>query len=142
MSEKVLEYFEELEDPRIDRCKKYSLSEILFTILVGSICGMTDYVDIADFCEVHLNWFQEYFDYANGSPSHDTLGRVMRLLCPEKFKTCFLKWSSSLSGKVKGVVSIDGKVSKHSFDHGDSVTALTMISAWSHEAGLVIGQKK
>jgi len=36
----VLEFLGTILDPRIDRCKKYSLESILFVALVGMLCGL------------------------------------------------------------------------------------------------------
>ena len=142
MASHILSYFEDIVDPRLDRHQYHSMNEILFVILVGCLCGQSHYTHISDFGDAHIEWFRRYFRYAYGIPSHDTLGRLMRLICPKEFRDCFMRWTESLSGKVEGVVSIDGKALRRSFDGEDRSNMLTMVSAWSHEAGLVIGQQK
>jgi len=42
-------YFDDLEDPRIDRKKLYPLTEILFIVLCGSICGAQSWRDFSPF---------------------------------------------------------------------------------------------
>jgi predicted transposase YbfD/YdcC len=142
MSIEIMSYFSEIEDPRIERQKKYSLSEILFLILISSLCGVTNYVDMEDFGNSNRDWFSQYYNYANGIPSHDTLGRLMRLIDPVKFKTCFIDWVQTLYKKVEDIIAIDGKNLRHSFDNGDTKSSIYMISAWSCESGLVLGQEK
>ena len=43
---------------------------------------------------------------------------------------------------MKFVVAIDGKRLKRSFDAADGKTAIHMISAWSCEHNMVLGQRK
>lgn len=142
MSSDILSHFGDIVDPRVDRHQFYSLNEILFLILVGCLCGQSCYTHICDFGEAHLTWFRRYFPYRCGMPSHDTVGRLMRSICPQEFKDCFISWTQSLGDRIEGLISIDGKVLRGSFDQNNRSDALTMVSAWSHEAGIVIGQQK
>jgi predicted transposase YbfD/YdcC len=141
METNIMHHFSTLEDPRIDRQKHHSLSEILFLILCCSLCGITDYVHIEDFGNAHKDWFRKYFRYSE-IPSHDTLGRVMRLLSPSAFKECFVNWVSSLGCIKDDLISIDGKNLRHSFDNGDVKSSIYMVSAWGSNTGLVLGQEK
>jgi predicted transposase YbfD/YdcC len=136
-----MKHFEILEDPRLQRRKIHSLSEILFVIICCSLCGITDYVHMEDFANVHKTWFEKYFTYKD-IPSHDTLGRVMRLLSPGSFKECFLNWVNSLTGKNEGLIAIDGKNLRHSFDNREGKSSIYMVSAWGENTGLVLAQEK
>ena len=53
MTKDILEnfedYFEEIEDPRIERSKLYPLKEILLVVLCGSICGAESWRDFVLF---------------------------------------------------------------------------------------------
>ena len=142
---KLMDYFDSIEDPRCERKKLHRISEILFLILSCSLCGISDYVHMEDFGKAHLPWFRKHYLYKNGIPSHDTLGRVMSLLSPDKFKECFLNWIKSLK-RSKAInskkIAIDGKTLRRSFDGDDHKSAIHMVSAWGCEAGLVLGQEK
>lgn len=142
MKTSIMDHFSTIEDPRIERKKLHSISEILFLILSCSLCGITDYVHMEDFGKAHINWYRQNYSYKNGIPSHDTLGRVMSVLSPTAFKECFINWIKSLKPIKGDTISIDGKALRHSFDNGDHKSAIYMVSAWGSKACLVLGQEK
>ena len=47
MSSGLLNHFEDLPEPRIDRTKKYPLIEIIFLIISGAICGCEGWKQIS-----------------------------------------------------------------------------------------------
>lgn len=49
-----LDIFEELGDPRSERNRLYSMSEILLVTVCGIICGAEGWQDIEDFGKVKL----------------------------------------------------------------------------------------
>src|SRR5688500_7804261 len=86
----------------------------------------------------------------NGIPSHDTFGRVFRLLDPEELRRCFVAWvravlGESAAGDADGsagpqVVAVDGKTLRRSHDRRSGKEALHLVSAWATASGLVVGQ--
>ena len=58
------------------------------------------------------------------------------------FKACFISWVQSLQNHVPGVIAIDGKTLKRSFDKANAQSAIHMVSAFASETGLVPGQQK
>lgn len=50
-------HFDDIEDPRIDRKKLYPLTEILFVVLCGSICGAQSWRDFVTFGEEKVRLF-------------------------------------------------------------------------------------
>ena len=78
------ECFSPVDDPRMNRCKKHNLLDIIGLCLLGVICGCDTWVEIEEYGEEKLDFLQKYFDFKNGIPSHDTLGRVMSLLNPKQ----------------------------------------------------------
>ena len=51
-------HFSNLEDPRIDRKKLYSLEEILFTTLCAVISGAESWYDIEDFGKARITFLK------------------------------------------------------------------------------------
>ena len=52
-----LDYFEELEDPRVERTKFYPVDEILLTTLCAVICGSEGWSDVELFGKYFtLSW--------------------------------------------------------------------------------------
>jgi predicted transposase YbfD/YdcC len=76
----------------------------------------------------------------NGLPSHDTFSRLFRLLDPEQFRTVFQRFMARFSETVQGVIAIDGKVLRRSFDRASNKSALHMVSAWGCDQRLVLAQ--
>ena len=55
-------------------------------------------------------WLETFLELPNGIPSHDAFRRVFRLIDPDAFEACFVRWAQSLTGKVeREVVAVDGK---------------------------------
>lgn len=79
-------HFGNLKDLRIERTKLYLLSEILFVVLSGSVCGAESRRDFVLFGEERLKFLQEYYSFENGIPSKNTFSRVFAALDTEAFK--------------------------------------------------------
>lgn len=136
-------HFSSLEDPRVERTKKHSLSDILVIAVCGFICGVDSWVELEEFAEAKREWFEGFLTLPNGIPSHDTFGRLFAALDPEAFSRCFMAWVKAVSEVTEGeVVAIDGKTLRRSFDRASSKAAIHMVSAWASKNGLVLGQVK
>jgi predicted transposase YbfD/YdcC len=106
------------------------------------ICGANGFCDIASFGESKKEWFSTFLDLPYGIPSHDTIGRFFSMLSPTEFSKCFTAWTQDLATKISGVIAIDGKTLRKSFDSASEKNAIHMVSAWCNENGLVLGQIK
>jgi predicted transposase YbfD/YdcC len=137
-----LSNFENIEDPRIDRHKLHSLSDILLIIFSGSICGAESWQDFADFAEAKLDYLRRFTALENGAPSKNTLHRVISRINPEQFKTCFHQWIRGIQRELGDVIAIDGKVLRGSFDKATEQSAIHMVSAFSTGTKLVLAQQK
>lgn len=76
--------FEFVEDPRMTRKCAHPLNSILFLVVAAVIVGAEGPSDIQGFGEQKEDWLRKYVDLPNGIPSHDTIGRVLRLLKPNR----------------------------------------------------------
>lgn len=76
-----------------------------------------------------------------GAPSHDTYNRFFRFLDPVTMERCFIEWTRSLSGKIQGIIAIDGKTLRGSGE-SNSLDAIHMVSAFAAENELILGQLK
>lgn len=137
----VLRFFDELEDPRMDRTKRHSLQDILFLTVCAVLCGADCWTEVELFGRSKLEWLRQFIPLTNGIPSHDTLGRVFARLKPEQLECCFVKWTEALkeSCRRRGI-SIDGKTLRRSFDKATGRSAVHMVSAWCETSRLVLGQ--
>ena len=134
-------HFEKLEDPRIDRTKKYPLHEIIFIVIVGVICNCDSWRQIILMAETKSDWLKKFIKLEHGIPSHDTIARVFSLINPKKFQECFSSWVASLGAITSGeVVAIDGKMTGGSWRNSENM--LYIVSAWADKMSLVLGQEK
>jgi predicted transposase YbfD/YdcC len=140
----IVEHFQTLEDPRIERAKKHNLIEILVIAVCTLLSGGEGFQDMELFGKSKLQWLRTFLALPHGIPSHDTFGRVFARLDPQRFHACFLAWTKAVAALTQGaLVSLDGKTVKASFDRATAASPLHMLSAWcSHNGGLVVGQLK
>lgn len=143
--------FEGVPDFRIDRHKKYTLGEILFLTLSAVISGFTEWEEIADFGEEKLGWLRGFYLYENGTPSHDTINRVVSLLDYRAFEEHFIRWATQDIKLPDGtVINVDGKKLRGSATKKEQQTphseggkgAVHLVQAWCNELQLCLGQYK
>jgi hypothetical protein len=112
---------------------------MILMALCAVLCGADTWVDVAEWAEDNEAWLKRYLRLEHGTPSHDTFGRLFRLLDAKVFEACFREWISDLAGVVAGVVAIDGKTACGSRDGHN--TALHTVSAYATASGLCLGQE-
>ncbi len=137
-----IHYFEDLEDFREALKIDYPLEEVLLLVLCGVLAMADGWVEIVTFGEKKLPFLRRFLPFENGILSHDQLGYIFRRLDDKQFRTCFIAWSESLHETLQGVVAIDGKALRRSFDKAGKKGAIHMVSAWSSEQNLVLAQTR
>jgi predicted transposase YbfD/YdcC len=133
------EAFVGLKDPRAGPAQRHDLREMILMALCAVLCGADSWVDVAEWAEDNESWLHRYLALSHGTPSHDTFGRVFRILDATVFEQCFRSWISGLVGTIDGVIALDGKTVCGSRD-GEN-TALHMVSAFATASGLCLGQE-
>jgi len=132
--------WEGLEDPRCGNAALHDFHELLMIALCCVLCGGQGAVDMAVFAESKEPFLRSFLTLANGLPSHDTFSRLFRTLDPDQFRDSFQRFMVQFSEQLQGVVAIDGKVLRRSFDRASGKSALHMVSAWGSEQRLVLAQ--
>ena len=127
-SKETLEQFgscwEGLEDPRSGNAALHDFHELLMIALCCVLCGGQGAVDMAVFAEAKEPFLRGFLILANGLPSHDTFSRLFRNLDPDQFRDSFQRFMAQFSEQLQGVVAIDGKVLRRSFDRASGKSAL------------------
>ncbi len=137
----LIESFEGLPDPRIDRRRQHKLVDILTMGLCSIMTGGENFTDMEWYGKIKEDWLKTFLELPHGIPSHDTFNRVFSALDPYAFLDCFVCWVQGICPEVADqTVSIDGKALRHALNEGDSIPYI--VSAWASEAGLVLGQVK
>lgn len=139
IADDIISLFAELPDPRSTRNQDYTLEEILFLVLAGVLSGFNHMTDIAEFGRDKLCWLRTVLPYLNGTPSHDTIGRVLGLLCPDALELIFERWMKGVE-RINGVVAIDGKTVRGAVAPGEDRSFVHMVSAFGTANGMVLGQ--
>ena len=141
MSTTFLKHFNSITDPRIERCKKHELIDILLLAISAVLSGAEGWEDIEDFGHLKLDWLKKYGTFNAGIPKHDTIARVMCRLKANEIERAFQSWISSLIETTGAdIIAIDGKTARRSFTTKDRKSALHTVSAWSCQHQLVLGQ--
>jgi predicted transposase YbfD/YdcC len=131
--------FADLDDPRANNTR-HDLHEILLIALCAVLCGAEDGTDMALFGRAKRDYFRSFLRLRHGIPSHDTFSRLFRLLNPAQFHTCFLAFTRRFAENLEGVVALDGKTLRRSFDRAAGQSPLHLVSAWAADQRLVLGQ--
>ena len=132
--------WEGLEDPRTGNASLHDFHELLMIALCAVLSGGQGAVDMALFAKAKEPFLRGFLKLENGLPSHDTFSRLFRLLDPAQFGAAFQQFMARFSKSIQGVVAIDGKVLRRSFDCASGKSALHMVSAWGCEQRLVLAQ--
>src|SRR3954453_58739 len=137
-----LDHFRSLPDPRQRGKVIYPLDEVLLLCLLAVLAGAESFVEIARFGTRKLDLLRRFRTFADGTPSHDQLGDIFATLDAEKFQHCFVAWVASLTGAPAGVIAIDGKTGRRSYQEKGKKAAIHMVSAFAARQRLVVGQVK
>ena len=139
----VLQHFQDLPDPRLDRTKVHPLMSVITIALFAILSGADGFVGIEAYGKAKQSWLETFIDLPSGIPSHDTFGRVFAALCPKALEERFLSWVNSITETLQiNLIHIDGKTTRGSYDREKKLKALHTVSAWSSEHGLVLAQQK
>ena len=145
--EEVIGYFDELEDPRSTINQKHPFVSVVVIALMAVLAGAGGPTTIAQWAKYKEAFLLRVLDLPNGVPRKDVFRRVLSLLDPAAFQTCFAAWLQALRGQAAAateidqpVYAIDGKTARRSHDRRKALGALHSVSVWASEFGLSLGQ--
>lgn len=137
----IVECFEEIPDPRVNRTLRHKLLDVLVIGLCSTLTGGEGFNDMALFGKIKRDWLKTFLELPRGIPSHDTFNRVFSAIDPHRFLDCFVRWVQGICPALAGdVVAIDGKALRRALDEGASIPYI--VSAWASGNGLALGQVK
>jgi hypothetical protein len=113
--------FSDLADPREDNTR-HDLHEILLIALCARLCGGEDCSDMALFGRSKEVFLRQVLKLKHGVPSF------------------FLQFINNFTAGLAGVVAVDGKTLRRSFDRASAKSPLHLVSAWACEERLFLGQ--
>lgn len=140
----VISLLNQFNDPRDIKKVIHPLATILFIAICAIFCGAEGWEDIVLWAESHQDWLKKYVDLSNGLPCYSTYRRAFIIVSP----SCWGKlirdvvWSSNPERKAEDQVPIDGKTLCASKCDSKGIRAIQMVSAWSVENNIILGEVK
>ena len=138
-------YFDLVEDPRQQKSITYKLSDILFMVICGILCGCENLEDIVEILEYKINVIKKYINVER-IPCVATFSNVLKVLKVEQLELCMIAIMRNIIGlKVnlkneKREIAIDGKAIKSTNNHGNPEKALQIVTAYDINELIVVAQ--
>ena len=127
--------------------QKHPLVSVVVIAMMAVLAGAGGPTAIAKWAACKAEFLSKVLKLPNGIPRKDVFRRVLALLKPDAFQTCFVAWLQALrsqaaetTGVDKPVFAIDGKTARRSHDRSKGLGALHSVSVWASEYGLSLGQ--
>lgn len=146
MLKRLIDCFEEVDDPRDPAKIEHRLIDILVIAVCAVVAEADSFVDIEDYGRSKEAWLKRFLALPHGIPSHDTFRRVFSLIDPQHFWHCFMGWVQSVFKSRQGDdalcrhVAIDGKTVRRSFDKKTGQHPLHLVNVYASETGLTLAQ--
>jgi len=137
--EEFIACFSEVSDPRQENVR-HNLYEVLIIALCTLLCGGEDCTDMEAFGRAKRPFLRQFLRLKQGIPSHDTFSRVFRQLDPKPFQVCSVRFMERFAQGPDGVIAVDGKTLRGSFDRASGQSPLHMVHAWAVGQRLLLGQ--
>jgi len=130
-----------LPDPRRQCANlKHKFVDVLVLGCCGVLADCDDFVQIAAWANLHLDFFRTFLELPHGSPSHDTLTRVFALAKPATLQGVLVPWLQQRRGLPGEWIHLDGKAMRHTRRASTGLKNLHVVSAWASQSGLTLGQ--
>jgi hypothetical protein len=139
--EKCIACRDGLDDPRTWDAAPHDFHGILIIAMCAVLRGFQGSVDMGLFAKSREPFLGGFLKLAHGVPSHDT-PELAEGQSPfsharsERFRAAFQRFMAGFSGQCEGIVAIDGKILRRSFDKASGKSPLHMVSAWGCEQRL------
>ena len=152
MASEFLELLSQINDPRRGQGKKWQLGPILLATILAVLSGATSYRKVHGFIKAHRKRLNKAFGFGwKSAPAYSAVRTILRGLDGGDMERVFrghaiLLSGGQLSGAAAGadashlgVVAIDGKALRHSFDAFNDQKAAHVLSAFSADDALILG---
>lgn len=146
MKLEILNFFENLEDTRKNKEKMYKLNDVIIMSIFAILSGCKDATEIEYFLDLRQEYFTQLLDLKHGTPSHDTISHIFRIIKPDKFIELFIEWVREIVVQKNigdiGTVAIDGKAIRSATDKINNGNVPYIVSAFATDLKISIGQVK
>ena len=90
--DEVIGYFDNLEDPRSTINRQHPLVSVVVIAMMAVLAGAGGPTAIARWAVLKEELLLRLLKLPNGIPRKDVFRRVLSLLKPDVFHTCFVNW--------------------------------------------------
>ena len=144
MESEVIRILAQFDDPRDSKKVKHPLSTVLFISICAVFCGAEGWEDVVLWAEAHIDWLSKYVDMSNGVPSYSTVRRMFMIVSPACFGQLIKDSITAVHPNklTEDHVPIDGKTMRGSKCVSKEIRAMQMVSAWSVENNIILGEVK
>ena len=128
------EEFDPLEDPRLGNVQRHSLHEILVISPCTIFMRRQNVRRHGPLRPVQAGVSESFLPLRNGIHSHGSFSRAYRLLDPEAFQKWFLRFMGQFVQGCKGVLAIDGKAIRRSYNRAKTKCRCTWSMPGPHNS--------
>jgi hypothetical protein len=143
----LLAALDQIPDPRRRQGRRYPLAHLLLFSVLAVLAGAASYRGLRVFIAVHRERLNAVFGTSlRRAPAVNTLRALFQALDPATLEAAFRQHAREL-GKAApspglGVIALDGKALKRSFDHLNDRAAAHVLSAFACEAALILAHQE
>ena len=108
-------------------------------VVTGPLCGMNNFAEIEDFCELQLEWLSKWIKIPHGIPTAQTFANIFAVIDPNHFNECLRTHLATISKPLRDeIIAIDGKSLRGS--HTVKQGPVHVVSAWAAKQRLTLCQ--
>jgi predicted transposase YbfD/YdcC len=140
----LIQSLEKIEDVRKpSQFLHYSLTSVLFMVLVAQICGAKDWPQTVVICEGIADWLGKYVDMSSGVPCERTFKNLFSAIRPECMERLLVDTADLIRERIpREIVSFDGQTERGTKDKAHDVSGIHLLNAWSADNEICLGQIK
>jgi predicted transposase YbfD/YdcC len=113
---KLIQFFQTVEDARMQGKVLFPLHEILMVAFLAIIAGAGTIADIAMFGQANEKWLKANFKVKHGIASHDTYRRLLSLIHPDQLQTATVSFLLDNIKLMKRAFNIEDGVKQYCVD--------------------------
>jgi hypothetical protein len=143
----LLAALEQISDPRRRQGRRYPLAHLLLFSVLAVLAGAASYRGLRVFMAVRRERLNAVFGTSlRRAPAVNTLRALFQALDPAALEAAFRQHARELSKAApspgRGIIALDGKTLKRSFDHLNDRAAAHVLSAFACEAALILAHQE
>ena len=143
IKERLDVYFELVTDTRSQAHIVYKLSDILFLLVCGILCGCEDLEELLEVAEEKTHFFEKYTEMER-IPCLSTISNILKIINPEELEICLYGiFNNILKQKLKikdKQICIDGKTVCSTASMKEHEKPMHIVTALLADASVSLGQ--